>query len=98
MFQGQNPEKLVIPDGKVRPAGVEVIEHGQPYFAAVPEYGPRLEKAWVAGQREWLTLSGDSKLTTAEKSRHHIYADRPDIAVRAIERVPSPAARAASGG
>ncbi|MDA0647324.1 hypothetical protein [Nonomuraea ferruginea] len=75
-----------------------MIEHGQPYFAAVPEYGPRLEKAWVAGQREWLTLSGDSKLTTAEKSGHHIYADRPDIAVRAIERVPSQAARAASCG
>ncbi|MFC5813547.1 hypothetical protein [Nonomuraea harbinensis] len=54
---------------------------------------PRLEEAWAAGQREWLALSGDSKLSTAEKSGHHIYVDRPDVAVRAVERVTSQAAR-----
>lgn len=100
MFQGENPEKLVIADGKVRSAGsipVEVIQHGKPYLAAVPTYGPRLEKAWAAGQREWLALSSASKLSTARNSGHYIYVDQPDVAVQAIERVTAQAARHAHG-
>ncbi|MGV9537430.1 alpha/beta fold hydrolase [Streptosporangium sandarakinum] len=96
VFQGQNPEKLVIPDGKVRSAGdipVEVIRHGQPYLAAVPKYGPRLEKAWAEGQRKWLALSSAAKLSTAKDSGHYIYVDQPDLAVQAIERVTEQAAR-----
>jgi pimeloyl-ACP methyl ester carboxylesterase len=90
VFAGQNPEKLVVPDGKVQSAGdipVEVIKHGKPYLAALPTYGPKLEKAWSAGQRAWLALSTSSKLTTAEKSEHYIYVDQPEVAVKAIESV-----------
>ncbi|MER7498975.1 alpha/beta fold hydrolase [Nonomuraea pusilla] len=96
VFQGQNPEKLVITDGEVRSAGdipVEVIQHGKPYLEALPEYGPRLEKAWSAGQRRWLALSSHSKLSTAAKSGHYIYVDQPEVAVQAIERVTAQAAR-----
>ncbi|MFF4622272.1 alpha/beta fold hydrolase [Nonomuraea jabiensis] len=96
MFQGQNPEKLVITDGKVRSAGnipVEVIQHGKRYLAAIPTYGPRLEQAWSAGQRKWLAVSGGSKLSTATDSGHYIYVDQPDVAVQAIQRVTSQAAR-----
>ncbi|TDC81445.1 alpha/beta fold hydrolase, partial [Nonomuraea deserti] len=90
IFKGQNPEKLVITDGKVRSAGdipVEVIAHGRPYLAAVPTYGPRLEKAWAAGQRKWLAISSAGKLSTAARSGHYIYEDQPDAAVKAIQRV-----------
>ncbi|GAA1661895.1 alpha/beta hydrolase [Nonomuraea maheshkhaliensis] len=90
IFAGQNPEKLAVPDGKVESAGdipVEVLTHGKPYLAALPTYGPLLEKAWSAGQRDWLALSTSSKLTTAEKSEHYIYVDQPEIAVKAIESV-----------
>ncbi|MFB9627717.1 alpha/beta fold hydrolase [Nonomuraea helvata] len=100
IFQGENPEKLVITDGKVRSAGnipVEVIQHGKPYLAAVPEYGPRLEQAWAAGQRKWLALSSGGKLSTAKKSGHYIYVDQPDVAVQAIERVTEQAARQTRG-
>ncbi|MEV1168561.1 alpha/beta hydrolase [Nonomuraea sp. NPDC049784] len=92
IFQGQNPEKLVITDGKVRSAGnipVEVIQHGKQYLAAIPTYGPRLEQAWSAGQRKWLGLSRRSKLSTAKNSGHYIYLDQPEIAVQAIQRVAS---------
>ncbi len=95
VFEGQNPEKLVVPDGKVSSAGdipVEVIQHGKQYLAALPQYGPLLEKAWSAGQRKWLALSSDSKLSTAEKSGHYIYVDQPDVVVQAIQRVTSQAA------
>ncbi|MEZ7129701.1 alpha/beta fold hydrolase [Nonomuraea sp. AD125B] len=91
VFQGANPEKLVIADGKVRSAGnipVEVVQHGKQYLAAaVPQYGLRLERAWSAGQRKWLALSKRAKLSTAAKSAHYIYLDQPDLAVRAIQRV-----------
>ncbi|MEV4176042.1 alpha/beta fold hydrolase [Nonomuraea sp. NPDC049709] len=100
IFKGENPEKLVITDGKVRSAGnipVEVIQHGKPYLAAVPDYGQRLEKAWTAGQRKWLALSSGSKLSTATNSGHYIYLDQPDVAVQAIERVTAQAARQAHG-
>ncbi|WP_433258471.1 alpha/beta fold hydrolase [Streptosporangium sp. CA-135522] len=100
IFQGQNPEKLVITDGKVRSAGnipVEVIQHGKPYLAAVPEYGPRLEQAWAAGQRKWLALARGGKLSTATNSGHYIFADQPEVAVQAIERVTAQAARQAHG-
>ncbi|MFD1547535.1 hypothetical protein [Nonomuraea guangzhouensis] len=92
IFKGQNPEKLVITDGKVRSADnipVEVIRHGKPYLSAIPTYGPRLERAWTAGQRRWLGLSSRSKLSTAKNSGHYIYLDQPEIAVRAIQRVAS---------
>ncbi|MGP3937403.1 alpha/beta fold hydrolase [Nonomuraea sp. KM88] len=95
IFAGQNPEKLVIADGKVRSAGkipVEVIKHGQPYLAAIPTYGKRLEKAWSAGQRKWLAISSRSRLSTAAKSGHYIYTDQPGVAVKAIERVAKRAA------
>lgn len=98
VFKGENPEKLVVADGKVRSAGdipVEVVQHGTPYLAAVPTYGPRLERAWAAGQRKWLALSSDSTLSTAAESGHYIYVDQPDVAVKAIERVTARAARRA---
>lgn len=96
IFQGQNPEKLAMPDGKVASAGdipVEVIKHGKPYLAAMPKYGPKLEQAWSDGQRKWLALSSRSKLSTAAKSGHYIYLEQPDIAVQAIQRVATQAAR-----
>lgn len=90
VYQGDNPEKLAIADGKVDSAGgipVEVIQHGQQYLAAIPEYGPALEKAWSEGQHKWLALSRHSTLSTAATSGHYIYVDQPDIAVQAINRV-----------
>jgi pimeloyl-ACP methyl ester carboxylesterase len=96
VFEGQNPEKLVIPDGKVRSAGnipVQVIQHGKQYLAALPQYGPLLEKAWSAGQRKWLALSSRAKLSTAKNSEHYIYIDQPELAVQAIQRVTSQATR-----
>ncbi|WP_413800525.1 alpha/beta fold hydrolase [Streptomyces iranensis] len=95
ILHGGEPEKLTVPDGKVRSAGdipVEVIHHGKQYLAEVPEYGPGLERAWTNGQRKWLAVSSRSKLSTAKTSAHYIYVDQPDLAVRAIERVTSQAA------
>ncbi len=90
VLAGENPEMLTIPDGEVRSAGdipVEVIQHGKPYLAAIPEYGPALEQAWAEGQRKWLALSSRSNLSTAENSEHYIYVDEPEVAVRAIQRI-----------
>ncbi len=95
---GQNPERLVLTDEKVRSAGnipAEVIRHGKQYLAAVPEYGPALERGWTAGQRTWLGVSARARLSTAAGSEHYIYVDRPDIAVTAIQRVTAQAATAA---
>ncbi|WP_326808611.1 alpha/beta fold hydrolase [Streptomyces sp. NBC_01186] len=95
VLNGKSPEKLVVPDGKVRSAGnipVEVIKHGKQYLAAVPEYGPGLERAWTRGQHKWLAVSSRSHLSTAKKSEHYIYLDQPDVAVKAIRRVASRAA------
>ncbi|MFD7510153.1 alpha/beta fold hydrolase [Streptomyces sp. NPDC059853] len=95
IFDGENPERLVFTDGEVRSAGdipVRVIQHGQQYLAEVPEYGEGLEEDWTAGQNQWLALSGDSELSTAENSGHYIHVDEPEIAVAAVEEV---AARAA---
>ncbi|MFD1544969.1 alpha/beta fold hydrolase [Nonomuraea guangzhouensis] len=95
IFQGNNPEKLVITDGKVRSAGnipVEVVKHGKQYLAAIPTVGKSLEQAWTAGQRKWLALSSNSKLSTATNSGHYVYVDEPEVAVQAIERVTSQAA------
>lgn len=95
LAEGNNPEKLVIPDGKVRSAGdlpVQVIKHGQQYLAEVPEYGPDMERAWSEGQRKWLAVSSNSDLNTAEKSGHYIYVDQPNLAIQAIKRVSSQAA------
>ncbi|WP_447038871.1 alpha/beta fold hydrolase [Streptomyces sp. DSM 118878] len=86
---GENPERLVIEDAKVASAGdipVEIIKHESQY-AEVPEYGPALEEMWSKGQKQWLGLSSRSKLTTAAKSGHYIYVDRPDLAVAAVRRV-----------
>ncbi|MFC5835879.1 alpha/beta fold hydrolase [Nonomuraea insulae] len=96
IFAGQNPEKLVITDGKVRSAGkipVAVLKHGKQYLGAIPTYGKRLEQAWSAGQRKWLALSSHSKLTTVTKSGHYIYLEQADVAVKAIQRVAAQAAR-----
>ncbi|MEO3822870.1 alpha/beta hydrolase family protein [Actinomadura sp. B10D3] len=96
MFKGQNPEQLVIKDGKVASAGdipVEVVKHGQPYLAAVPQYGPSLERAWTDGQSKWLELSSKSSLRVAKKSGHYIYKDQPEAAVQSIQRVATQAAR-----
>ena len=90
IFRGENPEKLTITDGEVRSAGdipVEVIQHGQQYLGAVPEYGPGLERAWSEGQEKWRGLSGRATLATAANSGHYIYVDEPDVAVQAIQRV-----------
>ncbi|MFB4315222.1 alpha/beta fold hydrolase [Actinomadura sp. 21ATH] len=96
VFQGQNPERLVIADGKARSVGdapVEVLQHGKRYLAAAsPEYGRQLERAWSAGQRQWVAISSRGRLTTAEKSGHYIYAEQPALAVQAIERVAAQAA------
>lgn len=95
VFDGANPEQLVFTDGPVRSAGdipVRVIQHGQQYLAEVPEYGEGLEEDWTAGQNQWLALSTDSELSTAENSGHYIHVDEPEVAVAAIEEV---AARAA---
>lgn len=90
IFRGKNPEKLRIPDGKVRSAGdipVEVVKHGKPYLAAVPEYGPALERSWTRGQHKWRALSTESRGSTAEHSGHYIYLEEPDVAVEAVHRV-----------
>lgn len=86
---GKNQEKFVIEDAKVSSAGdipVEIIKHESQY-AEVPEYGPALEEMWSKGQKQWLALSSDSKLSTAAKSGHYIYVDRPDLAVKAVRKV-----------
>ncbi|MET9860936.1 hypothetical protein ABZY93_16790 [Streptomyces smyrnaeus] len=57
-----------------------------------PEYGPALERSWTQGRREWLKLSGNSRLSVAKKSGHHIYVDQPDVAVKAVQRVAAQAA------
>ena len=95
VYQGQNPEQLVFTDGEVRSAGdipVRVIQHGQQYLAEMTEYGPGLEEDWAKGQEEWLALSENSELSTAEDSGHYIYVDQPEIAVEAIEQVTEEAA------
>ncbi|MFI6950794.1 alpha/beta fold hydrolase [Streptomyces sp. NPDC050422] len=88
--KGQNSEKLAFPDAEVRPAGdipVEVIQHGTKYLGAFPAYGSGLEKVWAEGQRKWAGISSNSKLSTAAGSAHHIYVDRADLAVKAVQRV-----------
>ncbi|GAB2456741.1 hypothetical protein [Streptomyces incanus] len=88
VFEGQNPERLVFADGEVRAAGdlpVRVIQHGQQYLGAVPEYGPGLEEDWTKGQKAWLAPSGTSEPSTARNSGHSIYVDEPETAVEAIE-------------
>jgi pimeloyl-ACP methyl ester carboxylesterase len=87
---GDNPERLRIDDGTVRPAGdipVEVIAHGRRDLAAVPQYGPDLERVWSEGQQKWLAVSEQSRLTVADGSGHYIYEDRPDLAVDAVRRI-----------
>ncbi|MFC8566782.1 alpha/beta fold hydrolase [Streptomyces sp. NPDC057245] len=87
--EGQNPEQFVIADGPVRSAGnipVEILKHESQY-AEVPEYGPALETMWAEGQREWQRISTHSRLTTAEGSGHYIHTDRPDLALKAVQKV-----------
>jgi pimeloyl-ACP methyl ester carboxylesterase len=95
VYGGENPERLTIQDGEVGYAGdipVEVIQHGQRYLAAIPEYGEALETAWAEGQEKWLDLSSRSEPSTAAGSGHYIYVDQPDAAVQAIQRVVAAAA------
>lgn len=97
-LRGDSPEQLVIPDGKVRSAGsipVEVLRHGKQYLAALPQYGPGLERAWAKGEHKWLAVSSHSKLTVAKDSEHYIYLDQPELAVKAIETVVAQAAHRA---
>ncbi|WP_245887023.1 alpha/beta fold hydrolase [Umezawaea tangerina] len=87
---GENPEKLALDDGPVRSAGtipVEIVRHGNPYLAEIPEYGPALEQVWATGQQKWLALSPRSTQSIAEGSGHYIYVDRPDIALQAIQNI-----------
>lgn len=87
--EGQNPEKFIIADAKVRSAGnipVQIIRHESQY-AEVPDYGPALEEMWAEGQEQWRALSGRSRISVAAGSGHYIHVDRPDIAVKAIQRV-----------
>ncbi|WP_439381267.1 alpha/beta fold hydrolase [Amycolatopsis lexingtonensis] len=96
VYSGQNPEQLTIQDGAVGSTGdipVEVIRHGQPYLAAVPEYGAALERTWTAGQDKWLELSSRSKPSTATGSGHYIYVEQPDVAVQAVRRVTAEAGK-----
>ncbi|MFI7677302.1 alpha/beta fold hydrolase [Actinophytocola sp. NPDC049390] len=96
VLRGQNPERLVTPDGDVASAGdipVQVVQHGKPYLAeAVPEYGQDMEQAWAQGQRKWLAVSSDSTLVTAPNSGHYVHVDEPEVAVRAIQQVVAQAA------
>lgn len=90
VYNGENPEQLRFEDGEVASAGdipVRVIQHGQQYLAEVPEYGEGLEEDWTKGQRDWLNLSSNSELITAENSGHYIYVDEPEVAVDAVEAV-----------
>lgn len=90
VYGGQNPEMLTMQDGEVGYAGdipVEVVRHGQPYLAEIPEYGEALEEAWAEGQEDWLDLSSRSNATTAANSGHYIHVDEPEVALQAIERV-----------
>ncbi|MDT0609997.1 alpha/beta fold hydrolase [Streptomyces lancefieldiae] len=92
--EGQNPEQFVIADGPVRSAGripVEILKHESQY-AEVPEYGPALERMWAKGQHEWLRISRNSHLTTARGSGHYIHTDRPDLALKTIQKVTARAA------
>ncbi|MFF0745484.1 alpha/beta fold hydrolase [Streptomyces sp. NPDC004111] len=95
--KGQNPERFLITDAPVRPAGnipVQILAHESQY-SMVPRYGPALERMWADGQRQWLALSPRGSLSTAPGTGHYIHVDRPDIAVGAIQRV---AAQAAARG
>ncbi|TDC80180.1 alpha/beta fold hydrolase [Streptomyces hainanensis] len=90
IFEGQNPEQLVFTDGEVRSAGdipVRVVQHGVQYLGEVPEYGAGLEEDWTAGQEQWLALSSDSELSTAENSGHYIHVEAPDVAADAVNEV-----------
>ncbi|MEU1163047.1 alpha/beta fold hydrolase [Streptomyces sp. NPDC005921] len=91
--QGQNPEMLSFADARVRSAGdipVEVIRHGVPYLAqSIPTYGPALERAWADGERAWLALSTNSRLSVATKSDHYIYVAQPDLVDQAVQHVTS---------
>ncbi|MFB6772178.1 alpha/beta fold hydrolase [Streptomyces sp. NPDC056337] len=87
--EGQNPEQFVIADGRVRSAGripVEILKHESQY-AEVPQYGPALERMWAEGQHEWRALSTRSHLTTANGAGHYIHTDRPDLTLKAIQKV-----------
>ncbi|CAL9422418.1 alpha/beta fold hydrolase [Nocardiopsis dassonvillei] len=96
VFRGENPESIVIDsDAEVRSAGdipTEVIQHGVRYLGEIPEYGAELERVWAEGQERWLQVSGESRLSTAEESGHHIHVDQPELAVEAIRRVTDRAA------
>ncbi|MFC3996124.1 alpha/beta fold hydrolase [Nocardiopsis sediminis] len=94
IYGGENPEQLVFTDGEVRSAGdipVQVIQHGQQYLAEVPEYGQGLEEDWTKGQEDWLNVSGNSELSTAENAGHYIHVDQPEAALEAVELVASQA-------
>ncbi|MEU2674866.1 hypothetical protein ABZ622_39795 [Streptomyces sp. NPDC007164] len=92
--EGRNPEKFLIADAGVRSAGnipVQIIKH-ETQYSEVPEYGPALEQMWADGRRQWLALSHHGSISTAAGSGHYIHIYRPDLAVKAIQRVTAQAA------
>jgi pimeloyl-ACP methyl ester carboxylesterase len=93
--KGDYPERLAIADAPVRSAGdipVRVVRHGKQYLAAIPTYGPALERAWADGQRTWLELSAHSTLEVAASSDHYIYLGQPALVVRDVNQVAEEAA------
>ena len=95
VFEGENPESILIESDAVRSAGdipTEIIQHGVQYLGEIPEYGDDLERVWTEGQEKWAEVSTSSRLSTADESGHYIHVDQPGIAVEAIQRVTDQAA------
>lgn len=86
---GHNPERLVFSGAPVPAIGnvpLTVVQHGKQIFAAVPTYGPRIQRIWSQGQRDWLSLSPRSRMVIARNSGHYIYLDQPKLTLRLIRR------------
>ena len=82
-----NPEHLVHTGGPVGSLGdvpLTVVQHGQPIYDVVPEYGGRLQEIWSTGQREWAGLSTHSRLVTAAHSGHHVHVDEQSLVVELV--------------
>ncbi|MEV0934409.1 hypothetical protein [Streptomyces phaeochromogenes] len=48
---------------------------------------------WTDGRHEWRALSGRSGISVAAGSGHYVHVDRPDLAIKAIQRVTAQATR-----
>lgn len=87
MVSGENPERMIVtadPLASIGDIPLTVIRHGLDLFAEIPTYGLQIDKIWVTGQDEWLTLSSASNTVVAKTSGHYIYEDQPDVVVNAI--------------